>query len=84
MVYPNQKKTKKDLIYQVQRALDLKQSLEEDRIVEATTAKSYVSFDNIVVLLEVEWNIAGDAILNTLRNNDIPTINSFYIDAIFG
>ena len=34
--------------------------------------------------MEPEWNIDGDAILNILSNNDIPTINSSYIDAIFG
>jgi len=46
-------------------------------------AKSFVSIDSITVSAAVEWKTKGDDLLRTLRNN-IPKIDSAYIDSIFG
>ena len=78
--------SKSDLVNQVQHALDLKQPLDDDRIITAdeSGAKSYVSFDTITVLSEVEWITDGNEILNVLRSTTIPKITQAYIDEIFG
>ena len=70
----------------MQRALQLGQHLDEDRLTsdDAMTAKSYISFDCITVLSEVEWNTNGDELMNILRSEQTPTIDSTYINTIFG
>ena len=78
--------TEKDLFKQVQRARELKQPLEEDRIAssDASTAKSYISIDNVTVVSSVEWCSDGNEVLIALRDQDFPNIDSTYIDDVFG
>ena len=76
---------KKDVVEQVNRALDLQQPLDEERIssTDATTANSYVSVDCITVLKEVLWVTDGNTIVDTVRKT-FPKIDTEYIDSIFG
>ena len=78
--------TKKELIGQVQRARELKQPLEEERIAspEASTENSYISIDNITVVSSVEWCSDSNEVLIVLRGQDIPDIDSAYINDVFG
>ena len=48
----NKGSTKQDLLQQVQRAIDIKQPLDEDKIssADATNARLYVSIDSISLL----------------------------------
>ena len=78
--------SRKDLVEQVRRAYDLKQPLDEDRLVsnESETARSYVSFDTITILSSVVWNVDGDSLLTFLRSECIPHVNDEYINQVFG
>ena len=74
------------LIQQVQRAIEIDHPLDDDCInsSDASTARSYVSSDNIKLLSGVGWENAGDNLLQKLRSAETPTINATYINTIFG
>ena len=78
--------SRQELVNQVKRAYDMKQPLDEDRlaITDASTARSYVSFDTIAVLSGVEWNDDAESLLSILRSDSTPQVNAEYINAVFG
>ena len=78
--------TRAILVQQVLRAIDIGQKLDEERIhsSDASTARSYVSFDSITILSGAEWQIDGNVLLSTLRGVETPRISSAYINEIFG
>ena len=63
--------SRQELVRQVQCAYDMKEPLDEDRLVikDASTARSYVSFDTITMLSGVEWNDDDDSLLAILRSD---------------
>ena len=82
----NKGSTKQDLLQQVQRAIDIKQPLDEDKIssADATNARSYVSIDSISLLSTVTWKTSGAELLSLLRGSETPSIDANYINEIFG
>ena len=82
----NKTSQRQELRHQVQRAIDLDQPLDEDNILssDSTTARSYVSIDNINILSSVEWTTDGNACLGQLREIQTPSINATYINDVFG
>ena len=88
---PLPKSTKRaQIIDQVRRACQLGQELDEDRISiiddqDKATARSYVSFDSITLLSDVNWIENGESILTLIRDQSkLPTIDQSYLDSIFG
>ena len=77
--------SKAETIKQVQRALELRQPLDEERLseIDTATANSYVSFDTISVQSEINWIGINEPLLEAVRNK-IPQIDAPYIDSIFG
>ena len=70
----------------MKRAYELNQPLDEARLVssDASTVKSYVSFDNITMMSYVDWNCDGDNLMTAIRGNSAPKNISSYINEIFG
>ncbi len=78
--------SRKALSEQVMRGLSLGLELDEDNIkeTEATTSNSYISIDGIKVLSPVEWSTDGDEAVRAVRHDKTPTINTAYIESVFG
>mmetsp|Transcript_11145 Transcript_11145/g.24128 ORF Transcript_11145/g.24128 Transcript_11145/m.24128 type:complete len:298 (-) Transcript_11145:159-1052(-) len=78
--------SRNDLIETVRHAVEIGEPLDDSRLKsqEAATAKSYISFDTITLLSEVEWVTDGDRVLSRLRSSSTPSISHAYINTIFG
>ncbi|KAL7551314.1 hypothetical protein ACHAWF_014517 [Thalassiosira exigua] len=78
--------SRKDVMDQIQRAIDEGQPIDEDRIKsnDCTTARSYISFDTITLLNEATWVTDGESVLSVIQSQSVPKINARYINEIFG
>ena len=73
------------LIDMVQRAINTKQPLDDDCLVlERSTSNLYVTIETRKVLSTVEWNSNPDDVFMALRDDNMPKIDSDYINQIFG